>query len=72
MQACAESNLHGSESLQKAGTYIMIEIMKDLGTFLFYFVASLGGAALVCGILTTLSIKLMDGIDHMLASSALK
>lgn len=50
----------------------MIEILKNLGTFLFYFVASLGGAALVCGILTTLSIKLMDGIDYMLAGNARK
>ena len=50
----------------------MIEILKDFGTFLFYFVASLGGAALVCGVLTTLSIKLMDGIDHMLAGNARK
>lgn len=26
----------------------MIEVLKNLGTFLFYFVASLGGAAVVC------------------------
>ncbi len=50
----------------------MIEILKNLGSFLFYFVASLGGAALVCGILTALSIKLMDGIDYMLAGNARK
>ncbi len=50
----------------------MIEVLKNLGTFLFYFVASLGGAAVVCSILTTLSIKLMDGIDHMLAGNTQK
>lgn len=50
----------------------MIEVIKNFGTFLFYFVASLGGAACVCGILTALSSKLIDGIDHALAAKVQK
>ena len=50
----------------------MLEILKNLGTFLFYSILSLGGAAIVCAVLTSLSIRLMDGIDHLVTGKTSK